>query len=83
MKFLILVVAVGVLLWMLFGRSRVTRRNAGAGGPSPHRSGAREGMVACAHCGVHVPESEAVRRDGRSYCSTAHLEAGPSGPTGR
>ena len=32
-------------------------------------------MVACAHCGVHVPESEAVRDDNRFYCSPEHLNA--------
>jgi uncharacterized protein len=32
-------------------------------------------MVACAHCGVHVPESEAVWDGERSYCSQEHLNA--------
>lgn len=29
-------------------------------------------MVACDVCGTHVPESEAIREDGRHYCSEAH-----------
>ncbi|MGY0197374.1 PP0621 family protein [Leptothrix sp. BB-4] len=35
-------------------------------------------MVRCAHCGLHLPESEAVRgADARDYCSPSHLAAGP------
>jgi uncharacterized protein len=36
-----------------------------------------DAMVACAHCGLHVPTAEAVERDGRSYCSAAHRDLGP------
>ena len=32
-------------------------------------------MVACAHCGVHVPESEAIQDGDRFYCSKEHLNA--------
>jgi uncharacterized protein len=32
-------------------------------------------MVQCAHCGIYVPEAEAVRHQGRNYCSAAHRDA--------
>lgn len=32
-------------------------------------------MVQCKHCGVHLPKSECVTRDGQSYCSTSHRDA--------
>jgi len=32
-------------------------------------------MVACAHCGVHVPESEAFQNGDKFYCSREHLNA--------
>ena len=35
-----------------------------------------ESMVACAHCGLHVPASEAVG-DGPYFCSNEHRRAGP------
>ncbi|WP_374259780.1 PP0621 family protein [Zoogloea sp.] len=35
-----------------------------------------EQMVACAHCGLHVPESEGVRGDGAFFCSDAHRRLG-------
>ena len=31
-------------------------------------------ILACADCGVYIPESEAVRRHGRVYCSSMHAE---------
>jgi len=36
-----------------------------------------EQMVACAHCGLHVPESESVRGGGSFYCSEEHRRLGP------
>ena len=31
-------------------------------------------ILACADCGVYIPESEAVRHHGRVYCSSMHAE---------
>ena len=36
-------------------------------------------MIVCAHCGVHVPESEAIRDDGKLYCSEEHRKAAKKG----
>jgi uncharacterized protein len=33
-----------------------------------------EAMVSCAACGLNVPKSEALTREGRWYCSREHLE---------
>jgi uncharacterized protein len=32
-------------------------------------------MVQCAHCGIYLPEPEAVNREGRHYCSQDHVDA--------
>lgn len=40
------------------------------------RAPGSESMVPCAHCGVHVPLSEAVTDGTRHYCSAAHRDAG-------
>jgi uncharacterized protein len=29
-------------------------------------------MVSCAQCGVHLPESEAIQKDGKHYCCEEH-----------
>ncbi len=34
-----------------------------------------ESMLQCAHCGVHVPSSEALLSGTRAYCSSAHRDA--------
>lgn len=34
-------------------------------------------MVRCAHCGVHVPQHQALGQDQRWYCCQQHLEQGP------
>jgi uncharacterized protein len=31
-------------------------------------------MVQCVHCGVHLPRSESVTGNGRSYCSQEHQQ---------
>ena len=31
-------------------------------------------ILACADCGVYIPESEAVKRHGRVYCSSMHAK---------
>lgn len=33
-------------------------------------------MVQCAHCGMYVPETEALGYRDRHYCSAAHRDAG-------
>jgi uncharacterized protein len=72
-KLVIVLVAVVLLLWLVFGRSRRARRDP----PPTSSSAAPEGMLACAHCGVHLPGSEALRLGERVYCSAAHRDAGP------
>lgn len=45
----------------------------------PHRSKADaspEQMVRCAHCGIHLPRSEAVLRRGKTWCSNEHARLG-------
>lgn len=41
--------------------------------PAAAPAAAIENMTSCAHCGLHFPVSEAVRADGRDYCSPAHV----------
>jgi uncharacterized protein len=39
-----------------------------------------EAMVRCAHCGVHLPESEAITKAGVNFCSQAHASLGAKSP---
>ena len=80
-RLLILVaVVVGVVLWLLKGRRPGATR---AGRPDAGRQGGQAGsgpatMVACAHCGVHLPRPDAsLDAEGRTYCGEPHRVAGP------
>lgn len=68
MKFLVLLLVLGVA-YLLWRGKRVKHRQASN---KPAQLSAPQDMLACAHCGVHVPRSEAWIRDGRSYCSAKH-----------
>ena len=63
---LIALFAIGWWLWRRFVRPPRDTRPPAAPAPQP--------MVRWAHCGVHVPQNEALAHDNRWYCSRAHLE---------
>lgn len=42
---------------------------------SSTQSGKPMAMVACAHCGTHLPASEALTHQGRAYCCAEHRDA--------
>lgn len=35
-------------------------------------------MVPCARCGLMLPQSDALERDGRHFCCAEHREQGPA-----
>jgi uncharacterized protein len=76
-KYLLVLGVVALVLWALL-------RTRGAIGPRKPDAAAkdkaaarRESMVACAHCGVHLPLTEAVADGTHVYCSEPHRLAGP------
>jgi uncharacterized protein len=70
MKILLFLVVVFVLLWLL--RGATTRRRGGNAAPPPQ---APQEMIACAHCGVHLPRDEALPGRGGVFCGDAHRAA--------
>lgn len=75
MKYLLVLAVVFIGVWVLLGG-----RSRGGGEKPDRRTGGRTAprMVACAHCGVHLPEHEAVSdAHARPFCSDAHRLAGP------
>lgn len=76
MKYLLLIVIVLAVLWLArAGRGRAARSK--PQGPPPG-----ETMVACVHCGVHLPRSEALPGRGGLYCGEAHRLAHERSPRG-
>lgn len=45
------------------------------GQPDP-TLGAAEEMVRCAHCGIFLPRSEALLKNGKTWCSNTHAQLG-------
>jgi uncharacterized protein len=73
MKYLVLL-GVIVLAWVLFFKSR--RKPPPVGGAKDASRAAP--MIACSHCGVHLPKTEALfDAEGRPFCGEAHRLAGP------
>jgi len=73
-RLILLAAAIWVLVWLL-------RRGLGASAAdAPPRSAAPADLVACAHCGVLLPRSEARDAAGALYCSEAHARLGPRRP---
>jgi uncharacterized protein len=73
MKLVVLIVLVVLGVWLI---RRALTRSAGkkeAGKPMQASGGE---LVRCAHCGVHLPRSEARQTEGVLYCSEEHARLG-------
>jgi uncharacterized protein len=85
MKFVVLLlVLVGAMAWLAVSRrQRPPQRPDEQPAEPPRRSGGDrlappQAMVSCAHCGVHLPQADALLdAAGRPYCGEAHRQAGP------
>ena len=73
MKLLVVIVAL-VVLWLLL---RGLFRRARGEDPSSRKPppAAPQAMLACAHCGVHLPRDEALPGRGGVFCGEAHRAA--------
>ena len=75
MKYLVLLVVlvVAIGLWRN-GRARDAAEQKAA--PSPRAL--PQDMLACAHCGVHIPRAEALMQGNQAYCCAEHRRLGPA-----
>jgi uncharacterized protein len=74
MKYLVLLALLAVVYAFVRGQRAPSVKQAS------RRAAAPQNMVACAHCGLHVPQGEALSKDGRSYCCAAHRDLGGPPP---
>ena len=73
MKYLLLL-GILVLAWVLFFKGRRKPPPVDRPGATPQVPA----MIACTHCGLHVPKAEALfDAADRPYCGEAHRLAGP------
>lgn len=71
MKIILVLLAVYALWWLLRTALRPRERppNATSSDPAP------QPMLACAHCGVHLPRDEVLPGRGGVFCGAAHRAA--------
>ena len=72
MKFVLLILAVFLLLWMLRGGMRRAVRPPRPDATPPT---APQAMLTCAQCGVHLPRDEALPGRGGVFCDATHRAA--------
>jgi uncharacterized protein len=76
MKYLLVLGVVLFAIWLWRHNRATETRNQEAQRPPPQpHPPAVPNMVACAHCGVHLPQPDAVAGQRGHYCSQAHRQA--------
>jgi len=64
-KLLLLILAIAAAWWLVRGsRRKDAARDAAEAAP--------EQMVNCSHCGLYLPQSEAIREGDRFFCCVEH-----------
>ncbi|SER06748.1 PP0621 family protein [Giesbergeria anulus] len=72
MKYLVLLIVLVLGYgWWRSGRRAQMRTKA----PDPVPNPAPQEIVTCAHCGLHLPRSEALAQGTRYYCSPEHQQS--------
>jgi len=75
-KWLLTLAIIVLVLLFWFGKGR--GGGAAGNGAPRRRTRGPQAMVSCAHCGLHLPQPDAVEGEGgRHYCSAEHLRLGP------
>jgi len=69
-RLLVLILLVVLAVWLV---RRALRPSIGSSSPPTVKEGE---LVRCAHCGVHLPRSEARMEEGALYCSEEHARLG-------
>ena len=75
MKFFLLLVLFFVVVWLFRGGRRRGERGTPpqpSVAPSDDAQSSSESIVACMHCGLHLPQGEAVSGDAGWFCGDAH-----------
>lgn len=71
-KSLLIIILVAAALWA--ARSIATRAQNRSGENSAKKVAENKNTVQCLQCKTYIPSDEAITKDGKSFCSTQHLE---------
>ena len=64
----------GVVLLLGWGLINLFKRRRHSNSNNQSNSESGQVMIACSACDTHIPESEAIRKNGKVYCSEEHAE---------
>ena len=77
-RILFFIVLIGAVVFMLRRGKQSNDNNSSEQPPSTdngaNKSVEAEQMVPCEHCGVHLPQTEALEDAGSFYCSQQHID---------
>jgi uncharacterized protein len=79
-KFIVLLVVVFLIVWLVRGgrpgRAAPPAPSPPSSPPTPANAPATpDTIVACAHCGLHLPKADALPGRGGVFCGEAHRSA--------
>ena len=69
-----IIIALIVYLVILIFRRWTANKNSPTSRPQDGASAGSTVMVQCKTCKLHIPENEALQKDGDYFCSQEHLE---------
>ncbi|HEU0231377.1 MAG TPA: PP0621 family protein [Burkholderiaceae bacterium] len=77
----VVLIVVGLVIARILSRQNAARQHMATHARQAPRRGAPpvaapEAMVRCAHCGIHLPRSEAVLIQGKTWCCEEHAKLG-------
>jgi len=70
MRYLIFIISI----WLIYRISKSLLRQKQAKQPKSNKNTPLKNTVRCAHCNLHIPESEAILGNGHSYCCEKHKQ---------
>jgi len=68
---LIRLIIIALAIWIAF---RIWQNYRAKPKKMPPKSKVIPEMVACTVCNMHIPDNEALRKNGKFYCSQQHLD---------
>ncbi len=77
---LIRLVVILVIVWLVYSLTRRWLATLDQKKNAKKQAGSSriETMVSCAHCGLHIPQQEAIQAQDKYYCSDKHKKLAES-----
>lgn len=70
------IILVVLVVMRILGRHAAARHRRSIQPKKRNASNRYQAMTQCAHCGVHLPASDALHYDGKTWCSQEHARLG-------